>query len=162
MDTTYSVRIWKIESRKNAQGKVTSYRVRWETEGKDFRKSFKVSAQADSFRARLLSAARNGEAFDKASGLPVSLVREQNQMPWFDFAREYAEMKWPDSSPKYRKSLAESLMSITVPLLNPSKSLPDAKLLRKALKMAFSVRARDRDDNNPELSRAIKAAARAS
>jgi hypothetical protein len=30
MSTSYDVRIYKIEVRRNAAGKVTSYRVRWE------------------------------------------------------------------------------------------------------------------------------------
>jgi hypothetical protein len=158
MDTTHKVRIWSTERYKGKRK--STYRVRWVVDGTKFGESFDTAALADSFRSRLVSAARNGEAFDTASGLPVSLVREKNQMPWFDFACDYAAMKWPDSSPKYRKSLAESLMSITVPMLNSSKPLPEAKLLRKALKMAFSLRARDRED--PELSRAIKMAARAS
>jgi integrase len=159
METTHKVRLWGIKTYKGK--KKTTYRVRWVVGGAPFGESFDTWPLADSFRSQLVTAARNGEAFDVASGLPMSLVRKQRQMSWFKFACEYADMKWPDSSPKYRKSLAESLMCITIPMLSTSKPLPEAKLLRKALKTAFSLRARDRD-HGPEIANAIKAAARAS
>lgn len=158
MNTTHKVRIWKIEPYKGKRK--TTYRVRWIVDGEKFGESFDTSPLADGFRSQLVSAARSGEAFDTTSGLPVSHLRELHRMTWFEFAREYVGMKWPDASPKYRKSLAESLVTITVPMLDASKPLPESKLLRKALMNAFSLRARDRAD--PDLTRALKAAARAS
>jgi hypothetical protein len=100
------------------------------------------------------------EAFDTTSGLPVSTVRESETMTWFDFACAYMDMKWPDSSPKYRKSLVESLVTITVPMLDEKKSLPEPKLLRKALTIALNTRARERD-HAPEIKQAINQARRA-
>lgn len=58
MDTTYDVKFWKTsvyEGRKK-----TTYTVRWELEGKEWRKPFGTVALADSFRAGLVSAARKG------------------------------------------------------------------------------------------------------
>ena len=79
MSMTYDVRIWGIKVRKNANGKVTSYGVRWKVGAKPpFFESFKAKAAADSFRADLLSAQRRGEAFDTESGLPMSMARSTN------------------------------------------------------------------------------------
>jgi hypothetical protein len=50
----------------------TTYRVVWVVSGQRFGESFDTAALADSFRARLVSAARDGEAFDTETGLPVS------------------------------------------------------------------------------------------
>jgi hypothetical protein len=51
-------RLYAIETRKNAAGKVTSYRVAWQTTTKTWKRSFKNAAQADTFRGSLLTAAR--------------------------------------------------------------------------------------------------------
>ncbi|WP_285485590.1 tyrosine-type recombinase/integrase [Amycolatopsis taiwanensis] len=66
-------------------------------------------------------------------------------MTWFEFACAYADMKWPDSSPKYRKSLAESLSRITVAMLRDGVSVEDGKALRSALMQAFNKKRRDGD-----------------
>ncbi|PXY17078.1 integrase [Prauserella coralliicola] len=158
MGRSYQVRVWKIEPRKNSKGKVTSYRLRWEVERKRYSRQFKTEALADSFRAELLTAARNGEAFDTETGLPESRSRADNDMPWFVFACEYVDMKWPDASPKYRKSLAEFLMTITVALLDSPKEI-DGKALRKALRVAFNPRTRD-EPHPPQVADALKFAAR--
>ncbi|GAB3402905.1 hypothetical protein [Flindersiella endophytica] len=80
--TTYDVRIHAIEKRRNAKGKVTSHRVLWDVDGKRFRETFKLDAQADSFRSSLLVAARSGEAFSTLTG-PTSLLgahRERHEL----------------------------------------------------------------------------------
>lgn len=71
-DITYNVRVYAIEIRKNATGKVTSYRVAWQTTTKTWKRSFKNAAQADTFRGSLLTAPRSGEAFSTLTGEPVS------------------------------------------------------------------------------------------
>ncbi|MGA6163507.1 tyrosine-type recombinase/integrase [Amycolatopsis magusensis] len=158
MDTSYDVRIWKIE--KYAGKRKTTYRVRWLVSGKKFGESFETYALADSFRSRLVTASRDGLAFDIVSGLPVSMIRTTETMTWFDFACKYADMKWPDSSPKYRKSLAESLMTITVPMLK-GKVPVEPQTLRTALKIAFNTKARD-NEHPSEIQHAIALASRAS
>ena len=45
MSTTYDVRIYKIEVRRNATGKVTSHRVRWEVDGERFTETFKLDTK---------------------------------------------------------------------------------------------------------------------
>ncbi|MEV1174701.1 hypothetical protein [Nonomuraea sp. NPDC049784] len=51
------MRSYKTEVRKNTSGKVTFYRVRWSTTGKERKKTFQKSAQADAFRSSPVTAA---------------------------------------------------------------------------------------------------------
>jgi integrase len=159
MPTSHDVRIWAIET--IPRKRTTSYRVRWVVAGERFGPTFRTFALAESYRSKLVTASREGEAFDVETGLPASMRRTQAETKsWFAFACEYADMKWVDSSPKYRKSLAESLMTITVPLLRGTYP-GDAALLRKALKVAFNRNARERD-LTPEVQHAINFARKAS
>ncbi|GAB3479649.1 tyrosine-type recombinase/integrase [Amycolatopsis cihanbeyliensis] len=161
METTFDVRVWTTQVRKNKQGKVTSYRVRWQVGGEPFGKSFSTSTLADGFRARLVTAARNGEPFCLNTGLPVSQTKNKtNNVTWYQAACEYADMKWPDSAPKYRRSIAQSLTAITVPMLD-GRNLPDPKLLRKALTTAFNPRSRN-GELQPDIRQALTVAAKAS
>jgi len=47
---TYDVRIWKTETYKGA--KVTTYKVRWKTGPKPWKRPFRTKAQAASFEGR--------------------------------------------------------------------------------------------------------------
>lgn len=134
MSRTYKVRIWKIQTRKNARGTITSYRVRWDVDGKEFHESFKVRAQADSFRADLLSAQRRGEPFDTASGLPGSLARSDVDMSWFDFTCRYVDMKWPDLAATARQTIAEALIRVAPVFVPAGKNTPDERKLRSVLR----------------------------
>ena len=67
--TSFDVRFWKIETRK---GRRTPYRVRWVVAGQQFSDSFLTMALAESYRAKLITAARNGEGFDTETGLPMA------------------------------------------------------------------------------------------
>lgn len=130
-ETTYDVRIWKITSRKNTKGKVTSYAVRWAVADRPFYESFKNRALADSFRSYLVTASRRGEAFVIASGRPVSMARTTEDMTWFEFAKEYTAMKWPNASASHRRGIVQSLTAITTSLLTgrnepPRRALHDA------------------------------------
>ena len=92
MDTSYDIRIWKVEPVKRK--KATTYRVRWLVAGKRFGEIRTTAALADSFRAQLVTAARRGEAFDTGSGLPVSMTKADRDMNWLDFACKYVDTKW--------------------------------------------------------------------
>ncbi|RCW46846.1 phage integrase family protein [Halopolyspora algeriensis] len=154
-ETTYDVRIWKMQTRKNTKGKVTSYRVRWEVSAQDCHKSFKNSAQAESFRSELLSAARKGEAFIIETGLPVSMTRSTEDMSWFKFACEYMDMKWRDASPGHRKNTVDSLAPISAAMLTTNRGAPEPKVLNKAFRRAFNPVTRD-SEHPPEIRHALK------
>jgi integrase len=133
MDTSYEVKVWEIKPRKNAAEKVTSYSVRWKVAAKEFYKTFKVRAQADSFRADLISAQRKGEAFDVVTGLPASVGRSSVDMTWFDFTCRYMDMKWTDLAATARQTVAEALIRVA-PVFLPEGSEQDLKVLRSALR----------------------------
>lgn len=134
MAHSYRVRIWSLQTRKNSNGRITSYRVRWQVGGTEFAESFKTRAQADSFRADLVSAQRRGESFDLPSGLPSSAGRTAEDMSWFDFTREYVDMKWPDLAATARQTVAESLIRV-MPVFTPAgRNAPEPHEVRSALR----------------------------
>lgn len=74
MKTSFDVRVWELRKVKRP-GPVVRYEVRWIVDAVEKSKSFQHKAPADSFRAMLLSAAKNGDAFDSATGQPAGTVR---------------------------------------------------------------------------------------
>lgn len=153
--TTYDVRVWKLQSRKNTHGKITSHRARWEVASQTHQETFKTKAQAESFRAELISAARKGEAFDVTSGLPVSLTRGTEDRNWFDFACDFVDMKWRDTSPGQRKSTADSLAPISTAMLATQRGAPAQKTLNQAFRLAFNPSSRGQEQP-PQIERALK------
>lgn len=128
---TYDVQIWKIEQRARKSG--TSYRVLWRVSAARFQRSFKTSALADSFRSDLLAAARRGEAFRIADGLPLSKARRTDSKGFFEFACEYMDFKWRNASPGHRRNAAEALATITLVLLKDARGKPCTTELRRAV-----------------------------
>ncbi len=130
MKTTFDVRIWETRTKQRARG--VTYQVRWSTAKQPKSRTFSTKKLADSFRAKLLTAARGGEPFDIESGLPVSAVPAQAGPTWYEFAVTVMDQKWTNASPRHRKSTAEGLTTITTAMTTGGKS-PDAKQLRLAL-----------------------------
>lgn len=153
MITSYKVRIWSIEVYRGTRK--TTYRVRWAVDGHRFKESLGTVKLAESFRSKLLTAAREGVAFDVESGLPVTMVRtSKKKTSWFDFACSYADMKWPDASPGHRRSIADALVPITVAMLRNTPAEGDeAKALRRTLRLAFNVNTRPSVDETSWISR---------
>jgi integrase len=139
METTYDVRVWRIDVYGGAS--TTSYIVRWKVGGRPRKQRFKTRALADSFRADLLSAARRGEAFDLATGLPVSATQPKRDANWLDFACDYIDMKWPAAAATYRRSLSEALTAITPAMLDSRRdNAPADAVIRRALhRWAFNT-----------------------
>ena len=129
---TYNVRIWKTEIYKGA--KVTTYKVRWKTGTKPWKHSFRTRAQAASFQAELRSAANRGEAFDMITGQPVSWGRVGDNLSWYDFCVSYVDMKWKHSAGKRRATIAWALVTVMPAMIATSKSKPDDKAMRAALR----------------------------
>jgi integrase len=134
MAGSYRVQVWAVITRKNAKGKVTSYRVRWKVETTEFGESFKVRAQADSFRAGLITAQRDGARFDLTTGLPVEQGKAVADMPWFEATTRYVDMKWPDLAATARQTTAEALIRV-LPVFVPDKAgRPDAAVVRSVVR----------------------------
>src|SRR5688572_7750756 len=104
MKTTFDVRIWKIDVYKGTR--TTTYTVVWVVDGQRKKEPFKTAALAESFRSALVTAARKGEAFDIESGRPVSMLRNDNTMSWYDFACKFVDMKWPHVAATTRRTHA--------------------------------------------------------
>ncbi|MFG2774504.1 tyrosine-type recombinase/integrase [Streptomyces sp. NPDC048350] len=125
------VRVWSIRTKKGAR---PSYEVRWKVAGEPFSQTRKTKALADSFRSRLLRAAREGEEFDTESGLPDSMVEKKATLSWYDFALKYLAMKWPHAAPNTRDGINESLASVTMAFLSDRPGRPADNELRKILR----------------------------
>ncbi|MFI6910456.1 tyrosine-type recombinase/integrase [Nonomuraea sp. NPDC050394] len=134
--TTHNVRVYKIEKRKNPAGKVTSYRVLWQTAGQLWKRPFPREAQADAFRSKLVTAARNGEPFSLATGEPTSWARTNRpDMGWYEFACKFVDMKWTDASAKHRAGIAYALTMATSGMLDTTAWPYEAMDVRTALRL---------------------------
>ncbi|MEU6662287.1 hypothetical protein [Streptomyces sp. NPDC046821] len=76
---------------------------------------------AESRRAQLITAAREGEPFEVDSGLPKSLVTKDRDITWYEHARRYIEMKWTHSPGSTRRTLAQAMASVTPALVKDTK-----------------------------------------
>jgi integrase len=142
MTTTYDVRVYKTEVWK---GKRTiTYYVRWKVGARPWKEPFRTCALADSFRSELVAAARGGEAFDVATGRPISVVRAESTESWYGFACSYVDMKWLRAAGKSRMGNADALATVTPALLLPTgRGCPPPEVLRGALYgWAFNTRSR--------------------
>ncbi|MDI2029829.1 tyrosine-type recombinase/integrase [Saccharopolyspora sp. TS4A08] len=157
METSYDVTIWQIKARKNAKGKVTSYRVRWLVDSHEHHKTIRNKTQAESFRSKLVVAASRGEAFLVAEpGLPVSMLRNKSGTPWFEFAQKYVDMKWKRAAAKSRSGIADTLATVTPALLTTERGRPDPEVLRRAM-TGWAFNATHRDDPRPhEIEKALR------
>jgi integrase len=154
MDTTYDVRIWELQINEGARR--TTYTVRWKVAKREHGRTFATRALADGFRSDLLAAARKGEAFDRATGLPMSMVRQANDMDWFEFACAYVDMKWPGAAGNSRKGVAETLTTVTPHMYATTRGKPADKVIRRALNgWAFNRNRRDTVPPPADVARAL-------
>jgi integrase len=135
--STYDVRVWSIQERKGKDRKTGkargTYRLRWVVAGDVFSDSFQTKALAESFRAKLVTAQREGVAFDEVCGLPEPMARELNSRSWYEHAVAFVDMKWPRSAAKHRKSIAEALANVTTVLISTTRGAPGEAEIRRAL-----------------------------
>jgi integrase len=137
MNLTYDVRLWNIREHKGKDRKTgkprSTFRVRWTVDGQEFGESFQTRPLAESYRSRLVSAQREGIAFDTTSGLPEPMARQLNSRTWYQHAVEFVDVKWPHSAASHRRSIAESLAQVTVALLSSDRGAPGEAEIRRAL-----------------------------
>ncbi|GAA3365164.1 tyrosine-type recombinase/integrase [Saccharopolyspora gregorii] len=109
-----------------------------------FREGFTTYALADAFRAKLVTATRNGIAFDCKTGRPVTMQQEEAaQETLFGFACKYVDMKWPDLSPNSRKSVSDSLIPIALASVRTPVAGSERTTASKALRLAFNTTTRE-------------------
>lgn len=138
-ELSFEVRVWKVEDLKGKTG--TTHRVRWQVAKKRFSRTFSAKGLAVSFRGRLHSAARSGEAFRVNDGLPVSMAREaKDDVSWYRLVCDYVDMKWPKAAATYRRTISEALTGVTVAMLPALPSWLDAAQVRSVLgRWAFNT-----------------------
>lgn len=130
--TSFDVRVWKVDVYNGAKRK--TYRVRWAVAGQERRRGHRTAALADSFRSQLMTAARRGDAFDIATGLPLGMLRDEKAgVSWYEFACRYVDMKWPRAAATYRRGIAEALTSVTMEFLDTPVDKTAARACRSAL-----------------------------
>jgi hypothetical protein len=97
MSYSYDLAFWEIEKRDRRK----PYRLRWSVNGRrpPFSRSFLVKELAEAFRDEVLkAAARRGERFDEATGLPESMLHKNLDVTWYQHAHEYVAARWKGSA----------------------------------------------------------------
>jgi integrase len=153
MKETTDVRFWDV--RRNKSSKSTSYEVRWVVGGKQFSRSRAGKALAESFLSELRQAAKRGEAFDTAEGLPVSMLRAKNATSWFAFVLAYIDVKWPRAAAKTRDSMTDALATVTAALVDDRPGRPDVLVMRRALRQHALVPTARQQPRPPEIAVAL-------
>jgi integrase len=156
----FDVRVYTIRRRK---GRRRPFEVRWQAAGRARSKSFLTRGLADSYRAELVRAARQGLEFDPATGEPVRwAVPGPAVTTWLEHAVAYTDMKWPRLAPHSRANLADALATVTPALTRPAAGRPPARLLRAALYRHVFNPARRAAATDPAVAQALGWLARAS
>ncbi|MET9361947.1 site-specific integrase [Streptomyces sp. NPDC006632] len=153
METTYKVKFWKTAVYKGAR--TTTYTVRWTLDGQEFRAPFGTSALADSFRSSLVTATRQGEAFDRKTGMPVSHQTGAGAVNWYGFAIQFADAQWHRTAGNTRKNTAKALTAATVALLRTQPTSCTPMDLRTALR-EYAFNTRRREEAPPEVATILK------
>jgi hypothetical protein len=107
----FDVRIHVMRRRK---GRRRPFEVRWHVGEHAKSRSFITRGLADSYRAELVRAARQGLAFDPATGEPSAWARlDAPSVTWHEHAVAYAAMKWPPAAAHTRAGIADALATTT-------------------------------------------------
>ncbi|MFC6515122.1 hypothetical protein ACFQFR_21345 [Streptomyces goshikiensis] len=149
---SYTVKMWAIRKRPYRK----PYQLRWQVGIRPHSESFLTLGLAESRRAQLITAARAGEPFDVDSGLPRSLMQRDKDIPWYQHARNYIELKWDPSPATTRKTLAEAMATVTMALVKDTKGMAETKVARRVLySWAFNVHRWD--EEQPDEVKAVLA-----
>lgn len=152
---SYDVKFWEIRPGKAT--KKRTWEVRWKVDRRPHSKSFGNKEQAKNHLSDLRQAARNGEAFDVASGLPESMLKAKNARSWLAFCLAYVDMKWPGAAPKTRDSMTDALATIIPALVSERRPGGlDAATVRKTLRHYVLAPESRSADRPPEIASAVR------
>ena len=126
------IRIWDIQDRTKRPNASRPWVLRWKVDGAERSRAFKTKPEADHVRARLLIAAREGETFDRATGLPLSWQPKPADRRLHEWVRDWLAEQWPEWQPRTRRSAVEGL-SRFVPAVRPASAAPPPRELRRYL-----------------------------
>jgi len=131
--TSFDVQFWQIDTRAGRKP-----RVRWVVATNKFSESFATKGLAEAFRAKLITAARNGEAFSTDTGLPLSMERKLRNITFYQHAHEFSAATWPAAAARTRSTITENL-AFAIPLLTRDlPGAPDPDTLRRALRKTLN------------------------
>ncbi|GII04240.1 tyrosine-type recombinase/integrase [Planobispora takensis] len=138
MNTSYRVRFWEIRSNTRSEGpgkkpRIVSHTVRWTVGNREKSSTFKTKGLAENFLSSLRQAAKNGEAFDLGSGLPLSMIEAKEGRTWYSLAVAYVQAWWPHAAAKSREGITDSLAYVTPILVNDHPGRPDDEDIRRVL-----------------------------
>ncbi|SDK34146.1 Phage integrase family protein [Nonomuraea maritima] len=134
MNTTYDVKLSGIQHRTDRETPV--FVARWRIAGKQKSKSFRTKGLANAFMSDLRQAAKAGEEFDIASGLPVSMFARKSIGPsFFEFAQAYVLGRWNASAARTRETDAYALLTLIPALVAAEPRRPAAEELREVLRI---------------------------
>ncbi len=126
------IQFWATRKR---AGRRKPWEVRWRVDTSTFGRSFLTSALAETFRAKLVTAARKGEVFSTSTGKPLAWERSRETV--YSVARSFIQSRWADDSANTRKALNRGLTSaVLVTVRTPkrgAKRAPDAALMGRAV-----------------------------
>src|ERR1035438_8831972 len=91
------------------------------------------SPLADGFITKLKAAIADHQPFDETTGLPAQPGHAARPRSWYEHARAYTEMKWPDQAATDRRSSADALTTVTLALAPRKRGAPAPEVLRRAL-----------------------------
>ncbi len=131
------IRVWDIQDRTNRANASRPWVLRWKVDGAERSRAFRTKSEADHVRARLLVATRNGESFDRSSGLPVSWQPVAEARRLHEWIREWLAEQWPEWQPRTRTSAVEAL-SRFVPCVHEAVAPPPPASLRRYLVAALA------------------------
>ncbi|MEU4035646.1 hypothetical protein [Streptomyces collinus] len=136
-----NVRFWEIRERPDRR---KPFQIRWTVNGREKSESFIAFAVADSRRAKLMTAAREGEPFYEHTGLPHPICGPSSSplRSTSDMVHEYIEQRWERTPGNTRRTLADAFATVTPALVRPGAVYSDPRVLRRALySWAFNKKA---------------------
>ncbi|MFG1690324.1 tyrosine-type recombinase/integrase [Nonomuraea sp. NPDC049269] len=161
MNTSYKVKFWDIRTNTKSDGtgkklRIVSHTVRWTVGAREKSLTFKTKGLAESFLSDLRQAAKNGEAFDEESGLPLSKIKAKDARTWYSFAVAYLQAFWPHAAAKSREGMTDTLAYITPILTSDLPGRPDDEIIRQALLKYSFLPADRRPTPTPEIAQAVR------
>ncbi|MFG1975538.1 tyrosine-type recombinase/integrase [Nonomuraea fuscirosea] len=134
MNTTYDVKLGEIQHRTDRE--TPTFIARWRVRGKQKSKSFRTRGLANAFMSDLRQAAKAGEEFDIATGLPASMLARASTGPtFFEFAQAYVLRRWNTSAARTRETDAYALLSLIPALVSNVPHRPTVEELREVLRI---------------------------
>jgi integrase len=154
MTSTTDVKLWGV--RRNKSSSKPSFEVRWVVAGREKSRTRRTKALADSFLSDLRQAARRGESFDLATGLPESMLKATDGTTWYVYVLGYIDKRWPGAAANTRKSMLEALGTVTAALVEDRPHRPEfPDLYRVLVRYALAPRGRT-EEHPPDAARILR------